>query len=239
MKLKDKVALVTGASRGIGKAIAIRLAQDGCHVVVNYIKEVTQANAVVKTIEKLGRKAIAIQADVADEKQVKAMVEKSLAFFGQTGIVFDVPLFERTVEQWKRTMEVNLLGVFLCSKYVAYAMKKKKTGTIINIASTNGIHTYHPDSIDYSATKAGVINLTKSLAHELSPFIRVNCVAPGWVDTDMNKELPKDYIKKETEHVYLKRFAKPEEMASVVSFLASEDASYMTGSILVVDGGYP
>src|SRR3989338_3183483 len=132
MKLKDKVALVTGASRGIA-----------------------QANAVVKTIEKLGRKAIEIQGDVADEKQVKTMVEKSLAFFGQidilvnnAGIVFDVPFFERTVEQWKRTMEVNLLGVFLCSKYVAYAMKKKKIGTIINIASTNGIHTYHPDSID-------------------------------------------------------------------------------------------
>ncbi|MCX6741828.1 MAG: SDR family NAD(P)-dependent oxidoreductase [Candidatus Pacearchaeota archaeon] len=180
----------------------------------------------------------------SDEKQVKEMVEQAVKKFGKidilvnnAGIVFDVPFNERTIEQWKRTLEVNLIGTFICSRIVAKFMRKQKSGSIINISSTNGEHTYHPDSIDYSASKAGVINLTKSLAMELGPNIRVNSVAPGWVDTDMNKELPENYLKKELQRIYLKRIAKPEEIAKAVLFLASDDASYVNGITLIVDGG--
>jgi 3-oxoacyl-[acyl-carrier protein] reductase len=245
MKLTGKVALVTGASRGIGRATALELAKEGCDVVVNYEKSTDHAEKVVKEIKKLGRKAIAIQCDVSNEKNVEKMVEQTNKEFGKidilvnnAGIVFDVPFFERTVEQWKRTLDVNLIGTFLTSKYAAKHMLQQKSGTIINISSTNGIHTYHPDSIDYSASKAGVINATKSMAMQFSPHIRVNAIAPGWIDTDMNKDLPSEYVKTETDKILLKRFAHPEEIAKVIVFLASDDASYVNGSTLLVDGGY-
>ena len=246
MKLSGKIALVTGSSRGIGKATALQLAKEGCDVVVNYEKSESQAAKVVKEIQKLGRKSIAIKCDVSNEKQVEQMIEKTVSEFrridilvNNAGIVFDVPFFERTVEQWKRTLDVNLIGIFLTSKYAAKHMLKQKSGTIINISSTNGIHTYHPDSIDYSASKAGVINATKSMAMQFSPHIRVNAIAPGWIETEMNGKLPEDYVKSEKAKVLLKRFADPREIATVVAFLASDDASYMTGSVIVVDGGYP
>lgn len=246
MKLNGKVALVTGASRGIGRATALELAKEGCDVVVNYEKSADHAEKVVKDIQKMGQKAIAVKCDVSDEKQVEKMVEQTIKAFGKidilvnnAGIVFDVPFFERTVEQWKRTLDVNLIGIFLTAKYAAKHMLKQKSGTIINISSTNGIHTYHPDSIDYSASKAGVINATKSMAMQFAPHIRVNAIAPGWVETEMNGKLPADYVKSEKAKVLLHRFADPKEMASVVVFLASDDASYLTGSVIVVDGGYP
>ncbi|NOQ55932.1 MAG: SDR family oxidoreductase, partial [Nanohaloarchaea archaeon] len=153
-------------------------------------------------------------------------------------IVFDVPFFERTVKQWKRTMDVNLLGTFLCSKYASEQMLKNDNGKIINISSTNGINCFSPESADYDTSKAGIINLTYNLAKELAPKIQVNSIAPGWVNTEMNKDLPKDFVEEETEKIYLKRFAKPEEIAKTILFLASDDASYITGSILKVDGGY-
>lgn len=246
MKLDGKVALVTGASRGIGKATALALAEEGCTVIVNYMKESERAKKVVEAIQKIGQKAVAIKCDVSNEKQVEKMIEQIIKEFGKidilvnnAGIVFDVPFFERTVEQWKRTLDVNLVGIFLTSKYVSKHMLKQKSGTIINVSSTNGIHTYHPDSIDYSASKAGVINATKSMAIQFSPYIRVNAIAPGWVETEMNGKLPAGYVKSEKAKVLLNRFADPKEMASVIVFLASNDASYMTGSVIVVDGGYP
>ena len=137
-----------------------------------------------------------------------------------------------------KTLGVNLIGVFLCSKYVAPYLKKQKSGSIINISSTNGLDTLGTESADYDTSKSGVISLTKNLATELAPNVRVNCIAPGWINTDINKGLPKDYIAEETEHILMKRFGNPEEIAKAALFLASDDASFITRTTLVVDGGY-
>ncbi len=242
---KNKVVLVTGSSRGIGKATALLFAKKEAKLVVNYSSSEKEACAVVNEIKNLGSEAITIKCDVSNESEVKKMVQKTIDKFGKidilvnnAGIVFDVPFFERTVEQWKKTLDVNLLGTFLCSKYVSKQMLKTGGGKIINISSTNGIDCFSPEAIDYDTSKAGIIIMTRDLAKELAPTIQVNSIAPGWVDTKMNKDLPKDFIKKETENIYLKRFAKPEEIANAVLFLASDAASYITGSILKVDGGY-
>ena len=241
----SKVVLITGASRGIGKAIALKFAEKGAKVIVNYVNSKKDAEEVVKKIEEIGSEAIAIKCDVSKEDEVKKMVKESVDKFGKidvlvnnAGIVFDVPFKDKTVEQWKRTLDVNFLGTFLCTKYVIEEMSKQKSGNIINISSTNGIDTYNSESVDYDASKAGVNILTKCLAKELAPNIRINCVAPGWVDTDINKDLPKDYVEEEKKRICLKRFGKPEEIANVVLFLASDESSFMTGSIVVVDGGY-
>lgn len=246
MKLQGKVALVTGSSRGIGKATALRLAKEGCDVAVNYVKDEKSAQVVVKEITKLGRKAIAIKADVGNEDQIKHMIKEVVRSFGKldilvnnAGIVWDIPLWEKTSEQIQKTIDVNFKGVFFCTKYAALEMKKVKSGAIVNISSTNAINTLNPDSIDYDATKAAVVSMTKNFAQELAQYnIRVNCIAPGWVDTDINAELPKDYLKEEVKHILVRRFGKPEEIASAVAFLVSDEASFITRTVLVVDGGY-
>ncbi len=243
MKLKNKVAIITGSSRGIGKATALLFAKEGANIVINCSKSENEANNVIDEIKKLGVNSLCIKCDVSDEKQVKKMIETTIKKFGKidilvnnAGIVFDVPFKERTIEQWKKTLDVNLLSVFLCSKYVVPYMSNG--GRIINISSTNGINSFNPDAMDYDASKAGIIILTKDLAKELAPNILVNSIAPGWVDTAMNKNLPRDFVKRETEKIYLKRFARPEEIAKAILFLVSEDASYITGITLIVDGGY-
>lgn len=241
----NKVVLITGSSRGIGKAIALKFAEKGAKVIVNYVNSKKEAEEVVKKIEEIGSEAIAIKCDVSKEDEVKKMIKESVDKFGKidvlvnnAGIVFDIPFKDKTVEQWKKTLDINLVGTFLCTKYVVEEMSKQKSGNIINISSTNGIDTYNSESIDYDASKAGVNIFTKGMAKELAPNIRVNCIAPGWVDTDINKDLPKDYVEEEKKRICLKRFGKPEEIANVVLFLASDESSFMTGSIVVVDGGY-
>ena len=153
------------------------------------------------------------------------------------GIAIDKEFEDRTVEDWKRTLEVNTIGTFLVSKYASENMMKNKSGKIINISSTSGIDICFPTSIDYDASKAAIINITKNLAIQFAPYINVNAVAPGWVNTEMNKELPKDLIEEEIEKIYKKRFAEPEEIAKVICFLASEDANYINGTVIKVDGG--
>lgn len=245
MKLKDKVALITGSSRGIGRSIAILFAKEGAKIIVNYNNSEEEAMGVVKEIKDLGSEVIAIKCDVSKEDEVKNMIKKSIDKFGRidilvnnAGIFFDVPFEERTVNQWKRTLEVNIIGTFLCTKYVVKVMLKQGYGNLINISSINAINNNSSDSIDYDTSKAGVINFTKSMAEEFAPHVRVNCIAPGWVDTDINKELPKDFVKEVIKKISLRRFGQPIEIANVALFLASEDSSYMTGSVVVVDGGY-
>ena len=242
MKLTGKVALITGASKGIGKAIALAFAKEGAKVVVNYNKSEKEAGDVVKEIIKMDSEAIAIKADVSSENDVKQMVEQAVNKFGKidilvnnAGIVFDVPYMEKTVEQWRKTLDTNLIGVFLCCKYAIPHIPEG--GRIINISSTNGLGTVSTDSMDYDASKAGVIAITKSLAKELAPKILVNSIAPGWVDTDINKYLSEDYVKSETAQIGVKRFGSPEEIAKTAVFLASMDSSYIVGTTIVVDGG--
>jgi 3-oxoacyl-[acyl-carrier protein] reductase len=244
MILKNKIALITGSSKGIGKATALLFAKEGAKVVINYFSSEKEAISVVEEINKIGSEAIAIKCDVSQEDQVKEMVQKIISKFGKidilvnnAGVVFDVPFFKKSVDQWKRTLDVNLLGTFLCSKYVSIHMLKNNYGKIVNVSSTNGLTFFSPDSMDYDASKAGIIVLTKNLAKELAPNIQVNSVAPGWVDTDMNKDLPMDFIENEKNNIPLKRFAKPEEIAKSILFLVSDDASYITSTVLKVDGG--
>lgn len=245
MKLQGKVALITGASRGIGKATALLFAKEGASVVVGYLNHEKEADCVVKEAVKLGAKAVKIKVDVSKESDVKSFIEQSIKQFAKidilvnnAGIVFDVPFKDRTVDHWKKTLDVNLIGPFLCAKYAVKHMIQQKGACIVNVSSTSGMDGFNPNSIDYDASKSGLNQLTRDLAKELAPNIRVNAVAPGWVETDMNNDLPEEFIKEETEKIYLRRFADPEEIAKPILFLSCEDSSHITGSILKIDGGY-
>ena len=239
----NKVVVVTGGSRGLGAATVRRFASEGANVVINYTEHQDAAEALKKEVDAYGVKSLLVKADVGDEASVKTMVDKVVSEFGavdvlvnNAGIVFDIPFADKSSDQWRRTMDVNLNGVYYCTKY--FMPHINKNGNIVNISSTNGIDAYHPDSVDYDVSKAGVIMFTKAMARSLAPEVRINCVAPGWFDTDINADLPKDYVQSETEKISMGRFGQPGEIASVVAFLASDDARYMTGSVVVVDGGY-
>ena len=238
----NKVVLITGASRGIGKSIAIEFAKNNYNVVINYNNSKDKANELKEYLEKeYNIECLSIKADVSNEQEVNNMVEKIINKFNHidilvnnAGIAIDTIFEDKTKEMFKKTLEINLIGTFLVSKK---ASKYMNNGSIINISSTNGIDTYYPYSMDYDASKAGVISLTKNLAVELAPNIRVNTVAPGWINTEMNKELSNEFKEKAIKKILLNRFGKPEEVAKVVYFLSTENASYINGSIIRVDGG--
>ena len=242
--MSNKTVIITGGSRGIGKAISYRFAKEKYNIVINYNTNDTKANAVKEELEeKYGVKVMLIKADLKDENHIKEIVSKTINEFksidvlvNNAGICFDAPFSDKTKEKFMNILEVNLIAPFLLCKYAKEELIKSN-GSVINIASTNGIDSYYPESLDYDASKAGLINLTKNLAMEFSPNVRVNAVAPGWTNTDMTKDLEPNYRKNEENNVLLKRFAEPEEIANVVYFLASEEASYINGEIIVVDGG--
>ena len=241
----NKTVLITGASKGIGRETAIYFAKHNYNVVINYLTNEKEALKLKAIIEKnYNVSSMIIKADVSNEIEVKNMLDKVIKEFktidvlvNNAGIAIDTTFEDKTVDNFNKTLNINLIGTFLVSKYASYYMKKQEKAAIVNVSSTNSIDSYYPYSMDYDASKAGVNLLTKNLAVELAPSIRVNAVAPGWVNTDMNKSLDKNYIKEEEEKIALGRFAESSEIAKVIYFLASDDASYINGSIIVVDGG--
>ena len=244
--MDNKVVLVTGSSKGIGKATIIEFAKRGYNVVINYNNSEHEAIELKQYIDNtFNIKSLLVKADVTNENQVKEMVTTIINEFkhidvlvNNAGIAIDKDFEDRTVEDGNSTLKTNLIAPFIVSRYIGEEMIKQKQGTIINVSSTNGINTFFPTSIDYDASKAGLINLTHNLAIQYAPYINVNCVAPGWVNTEMNKELPKELIEEETAKIYKKRFAEPNEIGKVICFLASEDASFINGEVIKVDGGY-
>ena len=244
MNFLNKVVLVTGSSRGIGRSIAMRFAKEGANVIINYKNNTKEAETISEIISSYQNECLCIKADISKEADVKNMIEEIINKYGRidilvnnAGIAIDSSFNDKKINDFQDTLSTNLIGTFLVSRYASKYMKEKKYGKIINISSTNGIDTIYPYSIDYDASKAGLINLTKNLAIELSPYINVNAVAPGWVETEMNSDLPKKYLKEEKEKILLGRFAEPEEIADVVLFLASDKARYIDGQTIRVDGG--
>jgi 3-oxoacyl-[acyl-carrier protein] reductase len=241
-QLRDQVAIVTGASRGIGRAIALALASEGANVVVNYATSSTAADAVVAEIAQMGSSAIALKADVSQVEEVDAMLSEVADKWGRVdilvnnaGITRDTLLLRMKPEDWKAVIDLNLTGVFLCTRAVSKMMLKQKSGRIINIASVAG-QMGNPGQANYSAAKAGVIGFTKTIAKEVaSRGITVNAVAPGFISTDMTKDLKSEEILK---FIPLGRYGKAEEVAGLVRFLAADPAAaYITGQTMNVDGG--
>ncbi len=241
MLLDAKIAVVTGASRGIGRAIALKLAAEGAKVVVNYAGNVHAAEEVVKKIEGLGGEAFAFQCDVADGAAVDAMVKETIARFGaldilvnNAGITRDALLLRMKEEDWDSVLATNLKGMFLCTKAVSRRMMKQKSGRILNMASVVGV-AGNAGQANYAAAKAGVIGFTKSAAKELaSRNITVNAIAPGFIATDMTAALDREEILKT---IPLARLGVPEDVAETAAFLVSDKASYITGQTIHVDGG--
>ena len=244
MDLTGKVALVTGASRGIGQAVAVELAKAGADVIVNYIGNEAVAQETVEKVEALGRKALKIKADVGNADEVQAMVDEAHAAFGHidvlvnnAGITRDGLLIRMKDSDWDDVLNINLKGVYLVSKAVAKLMVKQRSGRIINMTSVSGV-TGNVGQANYAAAKAGVIGFTKTCAKELAARgITVNAVAPGFIETAMTDVLPEKIKDGIAATVPLGRMGQPEEIAGVVTFLASDFARYITGQVLNVDGG--
>ncbi len=246
MKLKDKVAVVTGSRRGIGKAIALALAREGAKVVVSDI-DLKECQAVSDEIRKLGTDSIAVKCDVTKKHEVDELIESAVRKFGKldimvnnAGVYVSKPLTQTTEQDWDFVLNVNLKGVFLCASAAAKHMMKQNSGKIISTASIAGKVGF-ADSSAYCASKGGIVNLTRELAMELAPHhINVNAVAPGVIETDMTKGIMDDEKAKQglLMGIPLKRIGKPEDIAKAVVFLASDDADYVTGHTLVVDGGW-
>jgi 3-oxoacyl-[acyl-carrier protein] reductase len=241
-RLNNQVAIVTGASRGIGKATALALATEGAAIVVNYTSNSEAAAAVVAEITAAGGKAITIKADVSQSEEVEQLIDETQKNLGRidilvnnAGITRDTLILRMKLEDWQAVINLNLTGVFLCCKAVSKIMLKQKGGRIINISSVAG-QMGNPGQANYSAAKAGVIGLTKTLAKEFaSRGVTVNAVAPGFIETDMTSDLKAEEILK---FIPLGRYGKPEEIAGMIRFLAADDAAnYITGQVFNVDGG--
>lgn len=259
--MNNKVVLVTGSSRGIGKATIVEFASHGYDVVINYIESSKEAvlrmsegnfeydnESDAKSLkayveEKYGIRAIVEEADVSNEDEVRVMIDDIMEKFGRidvlvnnAGIVFDRDFFDTTVKEFVNTLKVNVVGAFIVSKEVTKHMKQGSA--IVNVSSTNGTKTISPECVDYNISKIGLQSLTRDLAYQFRPNIRVNAIAIGWADTDMNKDLPDDYIEEETAKIFIERFADPSEIAKTIYFLGSDNSSYIDGEIVNIDGGY-
>lgn len=244
MQFKDKVAIVTGGTRGIGKAIVLELAKNGCNVVFNYNKNTDAASALVKEIESMGTKAISFQVNAASFEGAKNMVKEVKDAFGRidflvnnAGITRDKLLALMSENDWDEVIDTNLKSVYNFSKAVITQMIKQKSGSILNITSVSGLMGM-AGQVNYSSSKAGMVGFTKALAKEVGKVnVTVNAIACGFIETDMTTALPQEYKDKMIEMIPARRFGKPEEIAKTAVFLLSVDAQYITGHVISVDGG--
>ena len=244
MSLKNKTAIISGASRGIGRAIAVELAGEGANISFNFLKSGRDAESLEKEISALGVKAKAFQVDIKDYNAVKAWADKTMELFGgidivinNAGIIKDRALALMEPGDWHEVINTNLNGTFNLTRASIVPFIKQKSGVIVNIASVSGVVGI-PRQTNYSASKAGIIGFTKSLAKEVAPYnIRVNAVAPGFIETGMLENLKEEYKSQIIKQTPLGRMGKPEEVAKAVKFLVSEKANYITGQVIIIDGG--
>jgi 3-oxoacyl-[acyl-carrier protein] reductase len=244
MNLSGKVALITGASRGIGRACAIKMAELGADVAVNYSSNRALAEEVVKQILNMGRKAVAIQADVSKQKEAENMVKRTIEALGSldilvnnAGVTRDALLIRMKEEEWSRVLDTNLNSVFYTTKAASKYMMKKRQGRIINISSVVGV-AGNAGQANYAASKAGIIGFSKSIAKELAQRnVLVNVIAPGFIETDMTDVLNEQQRDAILSAIPLRRYGKPMDVAKAAAFLASDESSYLTGQVIYVDGG--
>jgi 3-oxoacyl-[acyl-carrier protein] reductase len=247
MRLKGKIALVTGSSRGVGRAVALSFAKEGANVLVNYTSNEKAAEEAVEAIEAMGSKAVAVKADVAQKSDAENLVATAVDTFGGLDILVNNAGFTRpalmikmTEEQWDQVVDIHLKGAFLCSQAAANRMKEQKRGKIINVMSVAGL-VGTVGQINYSAAKGGILSMTKSMARELARYnICANVISLGIVATDMTEKIRSDEKLKEIymNRILLKRFAEPDDISPAFVFLASDESNYITGQLLCVDGGY-
>lgn len=242
----NKVALVTGSSRGMGKAEAYEFASRGYDVIVHYVNSRDAAESVCEDIkERYGVRAAVIKADLSDEAEVRTLANEALQAFDRIDVLVNnagMALYDdfanKTIQGFDDSMKVNLYAPFLLTQIIGPEMVKNKYGKIINIATIDVMTTYNAESAEYDASKAALISLTKTSSLQFQPYVNVNCVCPGWVATDMNKDLPQDLLDYQASKTCKGRMARPEEVAKLVAFLASDDAEFIDGEVIKIDGGY-
>ncbi|MGA2664492.1 MAG: 3-oxoacyl-ACP reductase family protein [Nitrososphaerales archaeon] len=245
MRLKGKVAIVTGASRGIGAAIARRFAREGAKVVINYNRSRSQAAELLKEIRAEGGEAVVVKADVSVPADVRRLVKKAVEAYGRVdilvnnaGVHYEKTFLDASDDTWDKTIDTNLKGAYLCSREVAPMMLAQKSGKIINISSNSGA--YHPSAmqlVEYTASKAGMNGLTKALALKLGPSVTVNAILPGRIVTDMTSGTSPEAVEAVIEETPLKRLGQPDEVANAAVYLASDEADFVTGELHMVSGG--
>ena len=242
----NKVVLITGGAQGIGKAIALELAKQGYDVVINYLTSKQEALELKDMIiDNYGVRCMAIQCDVSKEDEVDQMISSIESELGGVDILVNNAAVDlsnlfhlKNAEEFRKTLDVNVVGAFNCSKRVYRHMLDQEYGRIINISSTNGINTYYPMCIDYDASKAALISMTHNLAFEFAPYVNVNCIAPGFIGTENELDgYDEEFLKEETEKIMVNRYGKPEEVAYLVKFLISDEANFINNTIIRIDGG--
>ena len=242
----NKVVLITGGAQGIGKAIALELGKQGYDIVINYLTSKKEAEILKDKIFKdYGVQCIAIQCDVSKENEVDKMISTIEAKLGGVDILINNAAIDlsnlfhlKNAEEFRKTLDVNVVGAFNCSKRVYRHMIDQEYGRIVNISSTNGINTYYPMCIDYDASKAALISMTHNLAFEFAPYVNVNCIAPGFIGTENELDgYDEEFLKEETEKIMVNRYGKPEEVAYLVKFLISDEANFINNTIIRIDGG--
>lgn len=232
----EKIVLITGGTSGLGYATVKKL--ENCKIILTY------NNNALKAESMKSENIDVFKCDMTSENDIKKLYNYVVEKYGyidvlinNAAIAIDTLYEDKTKENFIKTLDTNLIGPFLLSRYFGDLMYQRKSGKIINISSTNGIDTNYPMSLDYDASKAGLISLTRNLALQYAPYVLVNAVAPGWINTEMNKNLDNDFIDNETKKILLNRFAEPEEIANVIKFLVSDDASYINNTVIRIDGG--